>query len=69
MAMQIPAPLGSEDIRNTAERATQCIDFVVCPDCSMIAAAQWSDCLDSTDGPVENVRGHLREPALVFDVR
>ncbi|MGH3841024.1 MAG: hypothetical protein ACRDS0_06215 [Pseudonocardiaceae bacterium] len=56
MAMQIPVPLGNEKIHNTAEGATQCIVFVVCPDCLMIAAAQWGDRLESTDGPVEHVR-------------
>jgi hypothetical protein len=55
--MQIPAPLGNEEIHNTAEGATQGIEFVICPDCSMIAAVQWGDdFLESTDGPVEHVR-------------
>ena len=56
MAMQIPAPLGNEEIHGTAEGAAQCVEFVSCPDCLMIAAAQWGDRLESTDGPVDHVR-------------
>jgi hypothetical protein len=29
--MQIPAPLGNEEIHNTAEGATLGIEFVTCP--------------------------------------
>jgi hypothetical protein len=54
--MQIPAPLGNKDIHNTTEGATQYPEFVMCPDCSMIATAQWGGCQESTDGPVEHVR-------------
>ena len=54
--MQIPAPLSNKDIHNTSDGAAQYLEFVICPDCSMIATARWGGCLESTDGPVEHVR-------------
>jgi hypothetical protein len=56
VAMQIPTPLGKKDIHNTTDDTTQYLEFVICPDCSMIAAAQRGGCLESTDDPVEHVR-------------
>lgn len=54
--MQIPAPLGNKNIRYSTDAATQYLQFVSCPDCSMIATVQWGVYLESTEGPVEHVR-------------
>lgn len=54
--MQIPASLGNKDIHDSADVATEYMELVSCPDCSMIAAVQGDGCLDSTDGPVDHVR-------------
>jgi hypothetical protein len=54
--MHIPAPLSNNAIRATADGAAQYLEFAICPDCSMIATAQWDGCLGSTDGPVDHVR-------------
>ena len=50
------APLDNENIHNTADDPTPYIDLVACPECTMTAAVQGSDRLESTDGPVEHVR-------------
>jgi hypothetical protein len=54
--MQIPASFGNKGIYNTADVTTQYLEFVSCPDCSMIASVQWAGCLESTEGPVGHVR-------------
>jgi hypothetical protein len=54
--MEIPVSFGSKDVCNAADVTAQYLEFVSCPDCSMIASAQWGGCLDSTEGPVEHVR-------------
>jgi hypothetical protein len=56
VAMQVSASLGNKDISNTAAVTTEYLGFVGCPDCSMIASARWGGRLDSTQGPVEQVR-------------
>ena len=56
VAMDIPTSLGNKDIYNAADTLTQYREFVSCPDCSMIATAQWGGCMESTEGPVEHVR-------------
>jgi hypothetical protein len=56
MTMQIPAPPGNKDLHNTADVTTAYLKFASCPDCSMIATAQWAGRLDSTEGPITHVR-------------
>jgi hypothetical protein len=56
VAMHIPAPLSNNAIHSIGDGAAQDLEFVTCPDCSMIATAQWGGWLESTDGPVDHVR-------------
>jgi hypothetical protein len=56
VAMQISASRGKKGISNTAAVTAEYLGFVGCPDCSMIASARWGGCLDSTQGPVDQVR-------------
>jgi hypothetical protein len=56
VSIHMSAPLDNENIYNTADDTTPYIDLVACPECTMTAAVQGSDRLESTDGPVEHVR-------------
>ncbi|MGH3815446.1 MAG: hypothetical protein ACRDUV_23850 [Pseudonocardiaceae bacterium] len=56
MTIHISAPTDNEEIPNTAEFADQHLDVVACPECSMTAALQRGDRVESTDGPVDHVR-------------
>jgi hypothetical protein len=55
VAMQVSVSLG-KDVYNSADVTTEYLGFVSCPDCSMIASVQWGGCVDSTEGPVDQVR-------------
>jgi hypothetical protein len=56
MTIHIPVSIDNEKIPNTTDFADQHLDVVACPECSMTAASQWSDQVESTDGPVDHVR-------------
>jgi hypothetical protein len=54
--MHISAPLDSENFHNTTDGATQALDLMACPECSMTAELRWDNRVESTDGPVDHVR-------------
>ena len=54
MTIHISSPIDNEEIPRTA--AEQHLDVVACPECSMTAAGQRGDQVESTDGPVDHVR-------------
>ena len=54
--MLFPAPPGNNDLHITADVTAPCLEFLSCPDCSMIATPQWATCLESTEGPITHVR-------------
>ncbi|MGH3871273.1 MAG: hypothetical protein ACRDSR_07105 [Pseudonocardiaceae bacterium] len=56
MTSHIPTPVDNKNVHNTADGADQQLDIVACPECSMTAAMQRGDPIESTDGPVDHVR-------------
>ncbi len=56
MTIHIWAPKDNEKIHNIADGVDQYADIVACPECSMTAALQTRDRVESTNGPVDHVR-------------
>ena len=56
MTIHISSPTGNEEIHNTVDGVDHTLDIVACPECSMAAAMQWRDRIESTDGPLDTVR-------------
>jgi hypothetical protein len=53
MTIHISSPIDNEEIPHAAD---QHLDLRACPQCSMTAAVQRSDRVESTDGPIDHVR-------------
>jgi hypothetical protein len=54
MTIHISSSIDNEEISNAA--ADQHLDVVACHECSMTAALQRGNRVESTDGPVDHVR-------------
>jgi hypothetical protein len=49
-------PVGNEKVYNIEDGAEQYFDIVACPECSMPAALQRGNRVESTDGLIDHIR-------------
>lgn len=56
MTIHNSASVDNEKIYTTEDGAEQFFDIVACPECSMTAALQRGNRVESTDGPIDHVR-------------